>query len=85
MGWWRRLKNKPDRERARRVGAVLGGMVLGLLYALGLLSFYLRARYLSGDAPSVIETLVAPTAVVETLEAEPSATLFPTMTPGGSS
>lgn len=79
-GWWRRLCDMPDRERARLVIAAGGGLVIGLLYALGLFALYLRVRYLR-PLPTTV-TLPAPT-TMSTAEPSPTptATLFPTITP----
>ncbi len=60
--------------------AVGGGLLIGLLYALGLIALFLRARYLEplptimplGSPPSVVTAEPSPT---------PTATLFPTITP----
>ena len=60
--------------------AVGGGLLIGLLYALGLIALFLRARYL-GPLPTIMP-LASPTSVV-TAEPSPTptATLFPTITP----
>ena len=79
-GWWRRLCNMPDRERASLVVAVGGGLVIGLLYVLGLFALYLRVRYLEPlptNAPSPSPTTV----VTAELSPTSTATLFPTITP----
>ncbi len=77
-GWWRRLRDMPDRERARLVAAIGGGLVIGLLYALGLVALYLHLRYLRPLAPAAVTP--APATAV-TSQPDPTATLFPTMTP----
>jgi hypothetical protein len=41
----------PDRERARVLAVIMGCVVIGMLYALGGLSLYLRARFL-GPSPT---------------------------------
>jgi len=60
--------------------AVGGGLLIGLLYALGLIALFLRARYLE-PLPTIMP-LASPTSVV-TAEPSPTptATLFPTITP----
>ena len=77
-GWWRRLCDMPDRERARLIAAIGGGVVIGLLYALGLVALYLHLRYVQPLSPT--STAPAPTTAI-TSEPTPTATLFPTMTP----
>lgn len=77
-GWWRRLCDMPDRERAGLIAAVGGGVVIGLLYALGLVALYLHLRYVQPQ--SLTSTPPAPTTAI-TSEPAPTATLFPTMTP----
>ncbi len=53
-------------------------MVIGLLYALGLVALYLHLRYVQPLSPAI--TAPAPTTAI-TSEPTPTATLFPTMTP----
>ena len=53
-------------------------MVIGLLYALGLVALYLHLRYVQPLSPTI--TAPAPTTAT-TSEPAPTATLFPTMTP----
>ena len=44
----------PDQERAKLLALVLGGVIVGMLYALGGLSLYLKAGYLT-PAPTQLE------------------------------
>ncbi len=77
-GWWRRLCSMPDRDRARLVMAVGGGLLIGLLYALGVIALYLRVRYLE-PIPTIMP--LPTTVMTAELTATPTATLFPTITP----
>ena len=76
--WWRRLMEMPDRERARALAKLAFWFVMIVLYMLGGISLYLRARYLSPES-----TVVAPTAAVvvsPTVETTEPPTAFPTAT-----
>jgi len=74
--WWRQFWELPDRERAKLLARIAFGLIIALLYALGGLGLYLRARYLepaTTPPPSVFSG--------EPTSARPSPTLYPTITP----
>jgi hypothetical protein len=84
LRWWRRLLEMPDRARARILARFSFWFVMLLLYALGGVSLYLRARYMRPESTPAAPTpvvVVSPTlAVVESATAFPTATLLPTVT-----
>ena len=83
LSWWRRFAGMPDRERAQVLAAALAAVVLLILYSLGGLSLYLRARYLK-PTPAPIASVGSPVDQgTPTLTIAPSATpsLYPTITP----
>lgn len=82
----------PDAQRARILAVASAGVIIVLLYALGALSLYLRARYLGSDAaspnptpwvrtedPPPSDTPASETPLSET--PTPTPTLYPTLTP----
>ena len=89
--WWRRFVSMSDRERARYLAKIAYVVIVLLLYALGGLSLYLRARYVverptqteaaptrpaaPGPADDAARTPTVPAPPVE----RPS--LYPTITP----
>ncbi|NLG28072.1 MAG: hypothetical protein GX557_09180 [Chloroflexi bacterium] len=88
MGWWRHFVELSDRERARALANAALGLILVLLYSLGGLSLYLRARYLSADRSTPTPTPTPTVASTFPAQAGPeppaTATLYPTLTPRGS-
>ena len=82
--WWRRLLDMPDHSRARVLARLAFWFIMLLLYVLGGVSLYLRARYLSPGATPVPPTASAVATV--TLRSEPptvlpTVTSLPTLTP----
>ena len=84
--WWHRLRTMPDRERARVLALVLGAIIVGVLYALGGISLYLRASFLSPTATSasapgqgVTLTPLSPLIIITPTRAV-TPTLYPTIT-----
>ena len=73
----------PDRERARVLAAFSAGFVLLILYSLGGLSLYLRARYLQPTLTPTASVGAPGDQETPTLTIAPSATpsLYPTITP----
>ena len=69
--WWRRFVAMPDRERAKLLALILGGVIVGVLYALGGLSLYLRSGYLTSTPTRLqitrvgVESVEAATAALE--------------------
>jgi len=77
---WRRFVELPDRERAALLARISVGVVVGLLYALGGVSLYLRAHYLT-PTPAVASPTASATPGVQEGVPRVSATLYPTITP----
>jgi len=78
--WWRTFVHMPDAERAKVLGLVAMGAIIGLLYALGGLSLYLRAHYLGPTSPGPRSTVTPMSGPTKARETE-TPTLFPTLTP----
>ena len=68
-----------DAERAKVLALIALGMILALLYALGGLSLYLRARYLGPTPPGTFPP-ATPVPEVTRVRETATPTLFPTLT-----
>ena len=84
---WRRFRTMPDRERARLLSLVLGAIIVGVLYALGGISLYLRASFLAPTATTAAGAGISPALtplapiIIVTPTRRVSPTLYPTITP----
>lgn len=86
-GWWQRFLSMPDAQRAELLAKISVWAIIALLYMLGGISLYLRARYLPSGSPSVTPHQIATPGVPTGEPTTPAVTetLYPTRTPKPSS
>ncbi|MFO7917128.1 MAG: hypothetical protein R6V13_03505 [Anaerolineae bacterium] len=78
-GWWQRFRSMPDAQRAEILAKISVWAIIALLYILGGVSLYLRARYLPSASPTIPLQTATPTK--EPATSNPTETLYPTRTP----
>ncbi len=81
-GWWQRFRSMPDVQRAEILAKISVWAIIALLYILGGVSLYLRARYLPSASPvTPLQTTTPSIPTQEPTVPEFTETLYPTRTP----
>lgn len=80
--WWQRFLAMPDARRAEILAKISVWTIIALLYILGGVSLYLRARYLPFTPPPTSpQTATTSTPTQEPTAPKPTKTLYPSRTP----
>jgi len=78
LNWWQKLLSMPDAERAEMLAKVSVWTIIALLYILGGISLYLRAKYLMPNPSPTPAQIIT---ITPTKKPTPTKTLYPSRTP----